>query len=217
MAIIGIGSAIAGGISSIFSGQAAAAAAEQRNEQAIRNWIQSNTNKTFANAREQFQAAYATAQQQKRNSAIAEAAYQTQFDLTRNAADIAAFQQSQLAKQQTQASAALLNALSGKNISTSSGLYASLALAQTVDALNNSKQLQKNYINQVNTINKQFKEQMSQQTENIFMPNIELYDQKPIFEDASASATGGLISGLLQIGSGIAGGIYGKEKPNVPG
>lgn len=211
MTIIGIGSAVASGLSSIFGGQAAAAAAQQRNEQAYRNWIQSNTNKTFANAREQFQAAYNFAQQQKRNSAIAEAAYRTQFDATRSLKDITTFQQMQLSKQQTQAASSLINALTNRGISSSSGLYGALATAQTLDALNNSKQLQKNYEIELSNINKQFTAQMSQQTENIFMPNIQGYDQAPIFEDASASATGGLVSGILQIGSGIAGGIYGKE------
>lgn len=211
LAIIGIGSAIAGGVSSIFGGMAQSAAAKQRNEQAYRNWIQSNTNKTYANAREQFQAAYNFAQQQKRNSAIAEAAYRTQFDTTRSLKDITSFQQMQLSKQQTQASASLINALTSKGISSSSGLYSTLAMAQTLDALNNSKQLQRNYEMELNNINKQFTAQMSQQTDNIFMPNIQGYDQAPIYEDAEASAIGGIVSGVLQIGSGVAGGIYGKE------
>lgn len=208
MTIIGIGSAIAGGVSSIFGGKAQAAAAEQRNQQAYRNWIQSNTNKTFANAREQFQSAYNFAQQLKRNSAIADAAYRTQFESSQNLRDITTFQQMQLSRQQTQAAASLLNAVNGKNISSSSGLYSTLAIAQTLDALNNSKQIQKNYEIELGNINKQFTSQMSQQTENIFMPNIQGYDQAPMFEDASAAESGGLISGLIQIGGAVGGAAY---------
>ena len=212
MTMMAIGSAVASGISSIFGGKAAAAAAQQRNEQAYRNWIQSNTNKTYANAREQFQAAYNFSQQLKRNSAIAEAAYRTQFDATSNLKDITTFQQMQLSKQQNQAAASLINALTNKGISASSGLYGALAITQTLDALNNSKQLQRNYETELSNINKQFISQMSQQTDNIFMPNIQGYDQAPIYEDASSVATGGIVSGVLQIGSGFAGAIYGKEK-----
>lgn len=214
MTIIGIGSAIAGGVSSIFGGKANSAAARQRNEQAYRNWIQSNINKTFANAKEQFQAAYNFTQQQKRNSAIAEAAYRTQFDATNNLKDITYFQQMQLSKQQTQASASLINALTSKGISSSSGLYSALATAQTMDALNNSKQIQKNYETEISNINKQFTAQMSQQTENIFMPNIQGYDQAPLFEDASAAERGGVLSGILQIGTGVAAGVYGMSSPS---
>ncbi len=211
MTMLAIGSAVAGGLSSIFGGQAASAAARQRNEQAYRNWIQSNTNKTFANSREQFQAAYNFAQQLKRNSAIAQAAYQTQFDTTRNLKDITSFQQSQLSKQQVQASASLINALTSKGISASSGLYSSLAIAQTLDALNNSNQLKKNYKAELDNINRQFTSQMSQQTENIFMPNIEGYDQGPLYENADSYATAGLISGAVQIGSAFAATIPGQS------
>lgn len=212
MTIIAIGSAIAGGMSSIFGGQAQAAAARQRNEQAQRNWIQSNTNKTFANAREQFQSAYNFAQQLKRNSAIYQAAYKSQFDATQSLKDITSFQETQLGKQRAEASASLLNALVSKNISASSGLYATLATAQALDALKNSQQLQKNYETELKNIGNQLTSQLSQQTENIFMPNIQGYDQAPIYEDAGAYATAGTVGGLLQIGSGIAGGMFGKEK-----
>jgi hypothetical protein len=207
--ILGIGSAVAGGLGSIFGGKAAGAAARQRNEQATRNWIQSNTNKTFANAREQFQSVYNFEQQLKRNSAIAESAYATQFEASNNLKDIASFQYRQLARQRAQASASLVNTLLSKGLSASSGLFGTLATAQALDALNNSKQLQKNLDMQKSEINKQFKAQMSTQTENIFMPNIQGYDQSPMMEDASAAETGGLVSGLIQIGSGVAAGAVG--------
>jgi hypothetical protein len=207
--ILGIGSAVASGVGSIFGGKAQAAAARQRNEQATMNWIQSNTNKTYANAREQFQSVYNFEQQLKRNSAIAEAAYATQFESSRNLKDIASFQHRQLARQRAQVASSLTNTILSKGLSPSSGLFGALTTAQALDALNNSKQLQKNLEIQKNEINKQFKAQMSTQTENIFMPNIQGYDQAPMMEDASAAETGGMVSGLLQIGSAVGAGAMG--------
>ena len=48
---------------------------------------------------------------------------------------------------------------------------------------------------------------MSQQTENIFMPNIQGYDEAPLL--GSTDSTGTDIAGALQIGAGIAGAVYG--------
>ena len=203
MTMLALGGAVAGGLSSIFGGKAQGAAARLRNEQAIQSWIQSNTQKTFANAREQFQSAYNFSQQAKRNSAIAESAYATQFESSSNLKDIASFQHRQLARQRAQAASSLVNAITSRGISSSSGLFSTLAITQALDALDNSKQLQKNLDIQKSNIDKQFKAQMSTQTENIFMPNIQGYDQAPMMENASAAETGGMISGLIQIGAGV--------------
>lgn len=203
MTMLAIGGAVAGGLSSIFGGKAQGAAARLRNEQAMQSWIQSNTQKTFANAREQFQSAYNFAQQAKRNAAIAESAYTTQFEASNNLKDVASFQHRQLARQRAQAASSLVNAITSRGISSSSGLFSALATTQALDALNNSKQLQQNLSIQKNNIDKQFKAQMSTQTENIFMPNIQGYDQAPLLENASAAETGGMISGLIQIGSAV--------------
>jgi len=213
MTILGIGSAIAGGVSSIFGGKAQGAAARLRNQQATQRWIEENTQRTFANGREQFMAAYNFAQQSKRNQAIAESAYATQFEASNNLRDIASFQHRQLSRQRAQASAALTNAIVGKGISKSSGLFGMLATAQALDALDNSKQLQKNLDIQQDNINKEFKAQMATQTENIFMPNILGYSEAPMMENASAAESGGLLSGLLQIGGAVAGAAYGTFGP----
>lgn len=218
MTMLALGSAIAGGVSSIFGGKAQSAAAALRNQQAIQQWVQDTTNKTFANAKEQFNSAYQFTQQAKRNSAIAEAAYATQFEATQNLKDMASFQQRQLYRQRSQASAALSNALLSRGISSSSGVYNALAASQAMDAFNNSQQLQKNLAIQKNNIDKEFKAQMSAQTSNIFMPNIQGYSQSPTLEDASAAGRGGMISGILQIGSafGAAGlGAMGQPGSSV--
>ena len=99
--------------------------------------------------------------------------------------------------------AALLNSTLAKGISSSSGLYGMMATAQALDAINKSSQANMAIKAEQEQINQQFKGMMSQQTENIFMPNIQMYDAEPIYGDASAAATGGLISGLVQIGGAL--------------
>ena len=204
MTMLAIGSAVAGGLSSIFGGQAQGAAIRAQNEQAYRNWIQANSQKTFNNAREQFQAAQAFAQQLKRNSAIARSAYETQSLATQALKNTVSFQQNELSKQVRTQQGSLVNALLAKGVSGSSGLMQSLALNQTLSALASAKNLEYNAFLEKQNIDRQTQNTLSQQTENIFMPNIQLYDQAPIFGDAGAAEMGGLISGVVQIGGAVA-------------
>lgn len=204
METLAIGSAIAGGLQSIFGGQAQGAAIRAQNEQAYRNWIQANSQKTFNNAREQFQAAQAFAQQLKRNSAIARSAYETQSLATQALKNTVSFQQNELSKQVRTQQGSLVNALLAKGVSGSSGLMQSLALNQTLSALASAKNLEYNAFLEKQNIDRQTQNTLSQQTENIFMPNIQLYDQAPIFGDAGAAEMGGLISGVVQIGGAVA-------------
>lgn len=207
MTIMGIGSAIAGGIGSIFGSQANSAAAALRNQQAEQRWIQANTQKTINNARSQFQSAYQTAQQLKRNSAIMQSAYRNEFDQRNALKEQLQFQTKELSVNRAIAAGALTNALSARNINQNSGTQQALVRAQLLNAVGNINQIQQNYQVQQKNISKQFQAEMSQMTENIFMPNIELYDAQPIYEDTGYSA----IPGLLQIGAGIAGGVAGMN------
>ena len=210
MIILGVGSAIASGVGSIFSGRAQSAAMEQANQQAYQNWIRANTQKTFNNSREQFQAAYQTAQQLKRNSEIGKAAWQSDWENKQALQFRTNYQQKQLANQFATQRATLLNAMLAKGVSSSSGMYSSLAVAQSLDALNNANALKRNAEIELQNINKQTQAALSQKTENIFMPNIELFDAAPIYGDASAAAMGGTISGMLQIGGALAGAAAGS-------
>jgi hypothetical protein len=205
MTMLAIGSAVAGGLSSIFGGQAQGAAIRAQNEQAYRNWIQANSQKTFNNAREQFQVAQAFSQQLKRNSAIARSAYETQSLATQALQNTVSFQQNELSKQVRTQQGTLVNALLAKGISGSSGLMQALALNQTLNALAAAKNLEYNASLEKQNIDRQTKNALNQQTDNVFMPNLQLYDQAPIFGDPSAAETGGLISGLVQIGGAIGG------------
>ena len=219
MAIGGLVSGIAGGASSIFGGQAQGAAIEAANEQAHRNWIHANTQKTMNNAREQFQSSFMALQQVKRNSAIRQAAWQNEWDAKQALTFNSGYQQKQLATQLQTQKASLMRAILTRGISASSGMYASMATAQALDALQNSALLKRNTLLEKDNIDKQTAAAMAQQTENLFMPNIQLYDEAPTFGDADAARTGGMISGALQIGSSVAGfavGAMGSSSTTTP-
>lgn len=208
MTIMAVGSAIASGIQSIAGGQAQAAAIRRQNEQAFRNWITGNTQKTMNNAREQFQSTYAYTQQLKRNNAIAENAYAYQYEAMDNLKYNKMMAQKEMSNALRGNRAALLNSSLTKNISSNSGLYGMLATAQALDAINKSSQANMAIKQEQDQINKQFKGMMSQQTENIFMPNLQLYDDQPIYGDPNAAAIGGTIGGLVQIGGAVGAVAY---------
>lgn len=197
--------AVAGGVSSIMGGKAEAAAIRAQNEQATKNYIRANTQKTFNNARDQFQNAYQATQQLKKNNAIYEAAMQSDLENKANLQSRTTFQQGQLSKQLMAQKSSLINSVANKGMSSGSGSYGALATAQALDAVQNAMQIKKNAALELSTINKQTQGMLSQQTQNIFMPNTELYDDAPLLGDAGAAESAGMMSGLLQIGGGIAG------------
>ena len=203
MTVMAIGMAVAGGVQSIFGGKASAAAIRAQNKQAHRNWIQSNTNKVFANSREQFQSAYLFAQQLKRNDAIGDAAYLGQAEATEYTKDMMSNTSKDMARSLQGNAASLQQAISLRGISSQSGSYGALATAQALDALAQAGRLKQGFNQELKNINTQFKSSMSQQTNNIFMPNIQGYDESPLFGNAGAAETAGWISGGLQIGTAI--------------
>lgn len=204
-----IAGAVANGVGTMAQGRAQQAASQQRNEEAYQQWLQNLREVANFNAREQFLSAYNFAQQTKRNAAISSSAYRTKTEKGQNAAEINTFQNTQLSRQATQASASLLNAITNKGISSNSGLYAALSLAQNIDVINNATQLKKNYQTELQNLDREFRSTMSQQTENIFLPNLRIAGERPIYENSSAYATAGYIAGGAQIAGGIIGGVAG--------
>lgn len=209
--MLAIGSAVAGGVSSIFGGKAQGAAMRAQNEQAMRDWTRANSQISFNNAREHFQSAYAFTQQTKRNHAIQQAAFGYQADAMESLKNQAFFQQGQLSDQIHQNKASLLNAVTNKGISASSGMYGALAAMQAINNLKNAVQLEKNVVEQGKNITRQTEGMLSQMTENIFAPNIQMYNDAPIFGDPSTVETGGTLAGLLQIGGAVGGGYVSKR------
>lgn len=214
MTMLAIGGAVAGGLGSIFGGQAQGAAIEAANRAAHKEWIQSNTQKTMNNARSQFQASYQYQQQLARNAAIADAAYETRYDQRDALSSSVAYQQQELSNQFRSQQSSLLQAITNRGVSSSSGMYGTLAVMQSLNAIKGAVQLERNRQLQAVNIDKQFKGAMSQMQNNVFIPNIELYDMPPQFGDADAARSSGMISGMLQIGSGIAGGMASMGGPS---
>lgn len=203
MTILGIGSAVAGGLQSIFGGKAQGAAIRAQNEQAYRNWIASNSQVTMNNARQHFQTAYQFAEQVKRNAAIAQAAYEYQYEAKEALRQQSSFQQKQLSNQLLAQKSSLMNAISSKGISPTSGMYGALATAQSINSIASAVQLEKNRLQQMSNIDKQTKGMLSQQSSNIFMPNIQGYSDAPSFANPKTAEMGGMLSGLIQIGGAI--------------
>lgn len=228
VAMIMAGSAIAGGLSSIFGGAAKKAemdsqirqqreAVRVENQRALNNWVQGNLQKTFNNSREQFQAAHNWVQQLKKNEAIDRAAYEYQWDAKQALKLSSNAEQQKLSNNLMQQQGSLLNALASRGIGTSSGMYLSMALAQTLDGLQNANRLKQNTELQASNIDKQTRQMQAQKTENVFMPNTQLYDPFPVLGTAPTSSgqagtyamLGGALSGAVQIG-GAAYGLYQK-------
>jgi hypothetical protein len=55
---------------------------------------------------------------------------------------------------------------------------------------------------------------LQQTTENVFMPNIAMFDDQPIYGDAGAAKKAGMITGLVQIGGAFAGAAIGSMGPS---
>jgi hypothetical protein len=219
MTMIAAGTAISGGISSIMGGfgksaemkaQARAQAEQVRtqNQQALNNWVQGNIQKAFNNGREQFNAANQWVQQMKRNEAITQSAYEYQWDAKQAARTGATFEQKQLSRRIAQQNGSLLNAIGSRGIGTASGMYASMALAQSFDALETASILKYNTNQQLKNIDKETKDIMSQRTENVFIGNMQQWDQMPTLSTAPGynsgagmwAIAGGLLSGAAQLG-----------------
>jgi hypothetical protein len=210
MTMIALGSAVAGGLSSIFGGRSQSAAIAAQNQQAFRNWIAQNNQKAINNAKSQFESAQAFAQQMKRNEAITKAAWEYEWDAKQAVKDSVTFQQGELSKQLQAQRGALVNDILSRGVSKNSGLYAALNMSQSINALRAAKSFEKNAMVQLNNITKQKQSMLQQTTENVFMPNIAMFDDQPIYGDAGAARTAGMVSGLVQIGGAFAGAAIGS-------
>lgn len=202
--IIMLGAAVMQGVSSIMGARAQAAAQRAANDQAHRDWIRSNSQKTMANAREQFQSTIAFTQQMKKNAAISEAAYDYQSEAMQATKTnfMRANRDMSVALRSNQSS--LQSAMATRGVSSNSGTHGIMATMQALDAITKSGETQAAYQQEVSNINKQFKGMMSQQTNNIFMPNIQLYDNKPLMSNPGATEAAGMVGGIGQIVGGAA-------------
>lgn len=192
----------------IFGGMAQAAAAERQNKQAMQQWVAGNTQKTINNARSQFQAAQQWSNQLKRNEEITKNAYAYSFDARQAALAMRSFKQQQTSNVAMAQRASLLSSVTARGIAGSSGTSTALKNAQAMQLLNENKYQNMEYQNQVKAIQQQEKNMLSQQTENVFMPNIQGYDEQPILQDTSMPMIGGAIAGVA---GGLQGALSGME------
>jgi hypothetical protein len=218
------GSAIAGGLSSIFGGfgQAAQMKAQIQqqlentrveNQRALNGWVRGNNQKAFNNGKEQFDAANKWVQQMKRNQAIDKAAYEYQWDAKQALRFSGIQQQQELSNALERQRGSLFNAIASRGIGTSSGMYASMALAQSLDALQSASTLDYNIKTEMKNIDRETAKMQSQKTSDIFIGNMQQWDDIPILASTASSdggaggmaILGGLIGGGAQIGGAFGG------------
>lgn len=192
----------------IFGGMAQAAEAERRNTEAMKQWVAGNTQKTINNARSQFQAAQQWSNQLKRNEEITRNAYAFSFDAQNAALAMRSFKQQQTSNIAMAQRASLLSSITARGVAGSSGTSTALKNAQVRQLLNENKYQNIEYQNQLKAIQQQEKNMLSQRTENVFMPNIQGFDEAPILQDTSMPLIGGAISGIA---GGLQGALSGMD------
>ena len=191
--------------SGIFQGIAGSGAASRRNQQAQEQYIQSELQKGIDNGREMFQATQQTIAQDKRNRAIMKNAYGFEYESKNRLKQDESFQQKQLG-------IAIQSALSSNTAATvasvgsSQGGTAKIMRKQNlINGLSNVSQIKNNFDRQKENVTKQFENMMSQQTLNLYLPNMQLMSQPPISESTTMPIIGGIMGGAAQ-GLGQLGG-----------
>jgi len=192
----------------IFGGMAQSAAAARQNNEAIQQWAAGNTQKTINNARAQFQAAQQWTNQLKRNEQIIKNAYNYSFDAQRAASAMRNYKQQQTSNIAMAQRATLLASVTARGVSGSSGSSTALKNAQAMQLLNENRYQNMEYQNQLKAIKQQEKNMLSQQTDNVFMPNTQGYDAEPILQDTSMPMIGGVLAGVA---GGLQGALSGME------
>jgi len=180
IAIAGLAMGIAGGVMGGISQNAAAA---RRDQQATNNWVQGELQKGINNGKEMFQTAHATVQQSERNASIQRAAYLFQKDSLASVNDKYEFTQRNIANTYRQMKGAV--AAQFQQSGLQGGTAKALSLSQSMNFFNQTQQAAKNQERIIDNINRQTENQMSQQRNDVFLPNLNLASQAPIMEGQS--------------------------------
>ena len=194
--LIGLAVGAAGGI---MGGIGQNAAAANRNKQAIQNWMQGEMQKGINNGKELFNASYAQQQQRERNAAIQRAAYLFEQDSLDAAKDQQTFVQNQISRSYRTMKGTMVAQAASSGIS--GGTMKALKLSQSMNFLNQVGQAEDNFAKTQKNIKRQAQNMMSQQRNDLILPNLQGASAKPILEEVGA---GNIISGAL---GGIAGGL----------
>jgi len=196
-------------IGGIMKGMGDSAAAKAANNAKLQAQYTETMKSGQRNGKAVFESARNTALQMSRNQNIAEAAYLNKQEGETKARDAGVFKQNELSRAVSAQNAAMQNVQAGKNIGSSSGSARAMAIATSLNAMKASSVVTANLQNDLRNVQAGFKNQMSQQTFNVYIPNMEAPPNPPALASTSAPLVSGIIGGGLNAVSAIAGGMAG--------
>ena len=194
LAVAGVAAGVMGGIAQ--SQQAAA-----NNAAANTAWMEGEFQKGINNGKEIFNAVHNEQRQATNNRAIMKSAF-----LFQDRSKFALKQQTQfLQTQNSRQSHLAQGAINASRIPGGSGK--AMMLAASLNALENTMQIEKNAKKQAQNIDGQFSQMMSQQSNNVYIANFQGKSAKPQQQDTVMPLIGGLVSGAAGGLSGYTGGV----------
>lgn len=177
----------------IMKGMGDSAAAKAANDAKLQAQYHETMRTGQSNGKAVFESARNTALQMSRNQNIAEAAYLNKQEGETKARDAGVFKQNELSRAVSAQNAAMQNVQAGKNIGSSSGSARAMAIATSLNAMKASSVVSNNLQNDLRNVQAGFKNQMSQQTFNVYIPNMDAPPNPP----ALASTSAPLVSGIV--------------------
>ena len=193
----------------IMKGMGDSAAAKAANDAKLQAHYTETMKSGQRNGKAVFDSARNTALQMSRNQNIAEAAYLNKQEGETKARDAGVFKQNELSRAVSAQNAAMQNVQAGKNIGSSSGSARAMAIATSLNAMKASSVVSNNLQNDLRNVQAGFKNQMSQQTFNVYIPNMDAPPNPPALASTSAPLVSGVIGGALNAVSAVAGGMGG--------
>lgn len=193
----------------IMKGMGDSAAAKAANNAKLQAHYTETMKSGQSNGKAVFDSARNTALQMSRNQNIAEAAYLNKQEGETKARDAGVFKQNELSRAVSAQNAAMQNVQAGKNIGSSSGSARAMAIATSLNAMKASSVVSNNLQNDLRNVQAGFKNQMSQQTFNVYIPNMDAPPNPPALASTSAPLVSGVVGGALNAVSAIAGGMGG--------
>jgi len=195
------GLAVAGVAAGVMGGISASNAAAARNRANTQAWVEGELQKGVENGRQMFQAVHQEMKQAERNRAIKRSAYMFQDESRVALQKQTRFQNNALNRSTMQAKGAITANMAG------GGTQRAMLMASTLNALDNTMQIEENEQQSIRNINRQTSSMMSRMTNNVFIPNQMGSAAKPEMEDTVMPLIGGIVSGAAQGLGGYTSGV----------
>jgi len=195
------GLAVAGVASGVMSGIAGSNAAAARNRANTQAWMEGELQKGVENGRQMFQAVHQEMKQAERNRAIMKSAYLFQDESLVALQKQTRFQNNALNRSTMQAKGAITANMAG------GGTQKAMLMSSTLNALDNTMQIEENERQSIRNISRQTSSMMSRMTNNVFIPNQMGSAAKPQMEDTVMPLIGGVVSGAAQGLGGYTAGV----------